>query len=327
MKVPRTAVLLVSFIACLLLRVDWVQAQVAQAPPLQSVKLTMIVTDSVKRSVDDVRQEELQLIEDKLPIPLSLFVKDARPVDYALVLDTTGSFKKLLKSVVQGAKTLIASNQPEDETFVESFVDSEHIERVQEFTGDKTKLGAALDSLFIRIGQSAVIDAIYVAVKHTAENKGGPAERRRAVVVFTDGEDRASFYDEDKLVKLLRENDVQVFVVGITTELDKEGGLIRQSPRDKAEGLLNKIAEESGGRVFSPRDGKEMSEAVEQIAHDLHSQYLIGYERQAKPGEKGFHKFKVKLTEAPRSKKLTIITRPGYLVNTPVQKPVEKKSP
>ena len=70
-----------------------------------------------------------------------------------------------------------------------------------------------------------------------------------------------------------------------------------------------------------------MVEVVEQIAHDLHSQYLIGFERQAKPGEKGFRKFKVKLTEAPGRKKLTVITRPGYLVNAPGQKPVEKKSP
>jgi len=323
MRVVIRNTVLLSGIAYLLMRAGSVQAQEASQP----VQLTMIVTDQAKRSVDDVRQEDLQLLEGKLPIPISLFVKDRRPVDYALVVDTTGSFKKLLNAVVQTAKTLIDSNHPEDETFVESFVDSAMIETVQEFTGDKTKIGAALDSLYISLGQSAVIDAIYVAVKHTAENKGGLAERRRAVVVFTDGEDSASFYDTDNLVKLLRENDVQVFIVGITKELDKEGGLIRKSPRDKAEGLINKIAEESGGRVFSPRDGKEMSDAVEQIAHDLHFQYLIGYQPQAKPGEKGLRKFKVKLTEASGRKKLTVITRPGFLVNAPGQKPVEKKSP
>lgn len=324
----KAAALLVVTVACLLLRGDCVQAQEAPSPaPSRSAKLTMIVTDPANHSVDDVRQEELQLVEDKLPIPISLFAKDVRPADYALVLDTSGSFRTLLKSVVQAAKILTNNNQPEDETFVESFVNREHIERVQEFTGDKTKLGAALDSLYIRGGQSAVIDAVYLAVKHTAEYKGGPAERRRAVVLFTDGEDRASFYDEGQLVKLLRENDVQVFIVGITKELDKQAGQIRASPRAKAEGLLNRIAEESGGRVLFPRDDEELSEAIEQIAHDLHSQYLIGYERQGKPGEKGFRKLKVKLTEAPGRKKFTVITRPGYLVNTSDQKPVEKKSP
>jgi Ca-activated chloride channel family protein len=322
----KTAVAFVGVVACLLLPANKPRAQEAQpsASFSQSVKLTMIVTDASNHSVVDLRQEEIQLVEEKLPQSISWFAKDTRPVDYALVLDTSGSFKTLLRSVAQTAKILTNSNQPEDETFVESFVNSEHIETTQEFTGDKTKLSAALDSLYVRGGQSAVIDAVYLAVKHTAEYKGGPAERRRAVVVFTDGEDRASFYGSDQLVKLLRENDVQLFIVGITTELDKERGLVRESPRAKAEGLLNRIAEESGGRVFFPRDTKETSEAIEQIAHDLHFQYLIGYQRQGKP-EKGFRKIKVKLTTRGREK-LTVITRPGYLLNAPGQKIVEKKS-
>jgi Ca-activated chloride channel family protein len=330
MKAPlRIAIALVVVVACLLLPAHRPQAQEAQpvTAPSQSVKLTMIVTDDKDHSVDDVRQEEVQLVEEKQPQAISLFTKDVRPTDYALVVDTSGSFKTLLKSVVQTAKLLTNSNRPDDETFVESFVNGAHIETIQEFTADKTKLSAALDSLYVRGGQSAVIDAIYLAVKHTAEYRGGPAERRRAVVLFTDGEDRASFYDEDKLVKLLRESDVQVFIVGITRELEKQRGLVRESPRDKAEGLLNRIAEESGGRVFFPRDTEETSQAVEQIAHDLHFQYLIGYERQSKPGEKGFRKLKVKLTSTPGRGKLSVITRPGYLVNVSGQKTVEKKSP
>jgi Ca-activated chloride channel family protein len=330
MKVPSNIALsTVVVVACLLLPAKRPQAQEAQPAPSssQSVKLTMIVTDDKNHSVDDVRQEEVQLVEEKQPQTISLFTKDVRPIDYAVVVDTSGSFKTLLKSVVQTAKILTNSNRPDDETFVESFVNSAHIETNQEFTADKTKLSATLDSLYVRGGQSAVIDAIYLAVKHTAEYRGGPAERRRAVVLFTDGEDRASFYDEDKLVKLLRESDVQVFIVGITRELEKQGGLVRASPRDKAEGLLNRIAEESGGRVFFPRDTEETSEAIEQIAHDLHFQYLLGYERQGKPGEKDLRKLKVKLTNIPGRGKLSVIARPGYLVNASGQKIVEKKSP
>ena len=328
MKAPlKIAIPVVVVVACLLLPANRPQAQEAQPSPAQSVKLTMIVTDDKGHSVDDVRQEEIQLVEEKRLQTISLFAKDVRPVDYALVVDTSGSFRFLLPQVVQAAKSLVNGNQPEDETFIESFVNSAHIETPQEFTADKSRLSAALDSLYVRGGQSAVIDGVYLAVKHTAEYKRGPAGRRRAVVLFTDGEDRASFHDEDQLVKLLRENDVQVFIVGITRELDKEGGLIRKSPRDAAEGLLKRIAEESGGRVFFTRDTKETSEAIEQIAHDLHFQYLLGFERPGKPGEKGFRELKVKLTNVPARKQLTVITRPGYLVNASVQKTGEKKSP
>ncbi|MFN2491694.1 MAG: VWA domain-containing protein [Pyrinomonadaceae bacterium] len=324
---------LVAVSAYLLLPSRALHAQTTPSPPPQSppefARLTMIVANQTNHSVDDVRQEDIQLMEDKLTQAISSFSKDVRPVDYALVLDTSGSFKPLLQPVVEAAKILINRNQAEDETFIESFVSSATIETNQEFTADKAKLSAALDSLYIRGGQSAVIDAVYLAIKHTAEYKDGPAERRRAVVLFTDGEDRASYYGSDQLIKLLREKDVQVFVIGIVNQLARDGGLIRKSPREAAERLLHRIAEESGGRVFFPKDVKELSEATAEIAHDLHFQYLIGFERHGKPGEKGFRKLKVTVADTPGREKLTVITRPGYFVNvqTSVQKANEKKSP
>jgi Ca-activated chloride channel family protein len=327
----RIAVPLVILAACLLLAVNWLLAQEPQPsrPLSQSVTLTMIAIDNANHAIDDLRQDEIQLVEDNQPRPISLFSKDARPTDYALVIDNSGSFKPLLGPIAEAAKILVSANQPEDETFVESFANSATIETTQEFTSDKAKLNAALDSLYIRQGQTAVIDAIYLAVKHTAEYKGGPSQRRRAVVLFTDGEDRNSYYRDDQLVKLLRENDVQVFVVGIVYLLDKQRGLIRKSPREAAEGLLNRIAEQSGGRAFFPRKIQELSGVMAEIAHDLHFQYLIEFERQAKLGEKGFRKVKVKIASRPGQEKSNVIIRPGYLVKTPdmSSKPKEKTSP
>ena len=320
-------------LACLLLPLSIIGAQNAQPSPVrlptQMVKLTMIVTDAKHHSVEDVRQDEIQLETDKLAQTIVSLSRDQRPVDYALVVDNSGSFKELLPAVVEAAKILVNGNQADDETFVERFVDSKKIETVQDFTADKTKLNAALGSFLIEQGQSAVIDAVYLAIRHTAEYKDGPAERRRALVLFTDGEDRASYYGSDPLTKLIREKDVQVFIVGIVTLLSKDAGLIRNSPREGAEALLDRIAEESGGRVFFPQNLTELSNAMAEIQHDLHSQYLLGFERQTKPGEKGFRKIKFKIASSPGHEKLTVVTRPGYFVSvqTSVQKDNEKKSP
>src|SRR3712207_7949647 len=51
-------------------------------------------------------------------------------------------------------------------------------------------------------------------------------------------------------------SDVQIFVIGFVKELDKEGGLIRKSPREKAVNLLERLAKETGGRLFIPEDRK-----------------------------------------------------------------------
>lgn len=53
-----------------------------------------------------------------------------------------------------------------------------------------------------------------------------------ALIVITDGEDRNSFYKQEQLFARLREEDVQIFVIGFINELDKEAGFIRKSPRE-----------------------------------------------------------------------------------------------
>src|SRR5258705_5592097 len=84
---------------CLLLPLNILHAQEPQPSPAQLpkrlVKFTMIATDKRHHSVDDLRQEEIQLEEDKQSPAIVSFSKDLRPVDYALVIDTSGSFRTL----------------------------------------------------------------------------------------------------------------------------------------------------------------------------------------------------------------------------------------
>src|SRR5207253_8172968 len=137
-----------------------------------------------------------------------------------------------------------------------------------------------LNSLYIRGGQSAVNDAVYLAVMHASERKL-VAERRHALVLITDGEDRQSYYSDNQLFELLQEKDVQVFIIGIVKQLDNTPRQIGLDPQTKATRLLKQIARVSGGRVFFPRNKDELNQAAEDIVHDLHFQYIVGYESQA----------------------------------------------
>jgi hypothetical protein len=59
------------------------------------------VTDHANHAVEDIRQEEIQLVDDRLPQTISFFSKDIRPVDYAVVIDNSGSFRDLIKPVIE----------------------------------------------------------------------------------------------------------------------------------------------------------------------------------------------------------------------------------
>jgi len=248
-----------------------------------ATRLSLIATNASNRTVDDVSKDDVQVFQDGVAQSISFFEKDERAIDYGIVIDNSGSFRPVLGPAIIASRLIIRSNRPSDETFIERFTSSAKIENVQDFTSDKTMLISSLDQLYIEAGQSAVADALYLAIEHTAKYRS-TENRRKAVVVFTDCEERASYYSTDRLIKLIRQENVQVFVIAVVELLNNGRDPVTgiNNSREKAEKLAKRIAEESGGRLFFPKDGKEMKFAVDEINHDLHSQFLVGYEHTSK---------------------------------------------
>lgn len=327
MKPSHEAISTLLLIVGLAVCSSWAFSQEPTPPPnaaVPTVKLSLIVTDRSNHSVDDLNKDEVQLLEDKVPQTLSLFSKDDRPVEYVVAIDRSGSFKNVLNPALEAVRLIINSKKDKDEIQVISFVSSDKIETVHEFAADKSQLIDSLKLLKIEGGQSAVNDAIYIAVKAAANYKAGDSIRR-AVILVSDGEERNSYYNSDALVELLRATNVQVFIIGIVNQLDNESGFIRKSPRQAAEELLNRVASESGGRVFLIEKSRDLLQAATEIIHDLRSQYIIGYQPAAKDSKKNFRKVEVRITPSAGREKLTAITRPGYLVHPPNSDGKEKK--
>lgn len=277
-------------------------------PASSLVKLNVIVTDRSNHSVSDVGQDELRIYDDGKPQTISLFLREELPVSYGLVIDTSGSFKRSLPVVADAAKSIINSNKSDDEAFIVRFVSNKSIEVVADFTSDKSPLLYALDDLYAAEGQTALIDAVYLSAKHLAERKGND-RRRHALVLITDGEDRASFYTKDKLMKLLHESDVQIFIVGIIKDLKNSVALFHRSPREQASSFLNTLAKETGGRVFYPSSAAELESAIKEISHDLRTQYVVGYDPIAVTRAGAKRKVQVIVIDAPDGSKRFAITR------------------
>ena len=288
--------------------------------PGRLVKLNLIVTDSADHSLDKIRKEDVQVFEGNMQQTITLFEKDERPIDYGIAIDMSGSFRQVSGSVLDVLKEMIDNLRPNDEMFIERFISSDKIETIQDFTANKELLLAARKQMRVEGGQSAIIDGVYLAVAQAARH--AQKERRSSVVLVTDGEDRSSHYSLEQLVKLLRETNIQVFVIGITTELDKENGLIRRSPRQKAESLLTTIAEESGGRLFLLSNESQLKKAAAEIIQNLHSQYSVSY-FSTSAGSSDFQKVTVKLLSTTKGDKRKVIAPRGYWLKVP---PLDSKS-
>ena len=276
-----------------------------QVPTPTPVRIEVTLTGGKGRAVPDLKREDVRVYVDGVERTVVSFEKQAQPVSYGLVVDNSGSLRSQIGQVVAAGKYLVEQNRPGDEAFVVRFVSSDNIKMVQTMTADKSALGGALDQMFVEKGQTALLDALYLAGDYLAKNaaRAGDVKRRHALLLVTDGEDRASYYKVEQVLKLLKGGGVQVFCVGLTGALDKEQGFIMASKRQRARDLLKKIATETGGRVFYAEKGGELEEAVGEIVENMRTRYVVGY-APPEPGGKGQGKAEVKLVGVPAKENL-----------------------
>lgn len=294
------------------------------------VTLQVRVVDRNNHPINNVAKDEFKILEDGVPQPVFSFTQEEVPIAYGLAVDTSGSLRGQFDRVLDAAKFIINSNKRGDETFLERFIDSEKIETVQDFTPNKDLLLDGLDQMIIEGGQTAVVDGVYLAAEHVAQYKKGSDNdrRRRALIVVTDGEDRQSYYTQPQLFQALREEDVQIFVIGFVTDLDAEKGFIRKSPRETAMALLNRIASETGGRAFFPQSLAELPEIASQIVRDMRTQYVISYDPTNKAHDGTYRAIKVSVADAPGQGKRIALTRSGRTAGVgTVAKPAPKATP
>jgi len=279
------------------------------------VQLHVRVIDRNNKPINDVPQNAFHVFEDGVPQPIENFSREEVPISYGLAVDTSGSLRSQLQSVIDAGKTIINSNKSGDETFLVRFISSDKIETVQDFTPNKDLLMDGLDSFYVEGGQTAIIDAVYLSAEHVSEYKRGDEgdRRRRALIVITDGEDRNSFYKQEQLFARLREEDVQIFVIGFVNELDKDAGMIRKSPREKAVALINRLATETGGRAFFPESIADLPQIANEIIRDLRTQYVISYNPTNKAQDGSYRAIKVAVDQPSSGDKRIALTRNGRL--------------
>jgi Ca-activated chloride channel homolog len=279
------------------------------------IKLHVRVIDRFNRPVNDVRQDELKVFENGVQQTITSFTQEEVPITYGLVVDNSGSLRNQINQVIEAAKSIVNSNKPGDETFVVRFISSDEIKIMQDYTADKSSLDDALDDMYVEGGQTAIIDAVYLSAEHAAERRKGETDqdkRRRALILVTDGEDRASFYKQEQLFESLKEEDVQIFVIGFVNELEKDRGFISKSKRQKAMDLLDRMAKETGGRAFYPNSLSELPQIAQDITKDLRTQYVISYVPKPLPRPGEFRPVRVAVADAPGREKRVAVTRSGY---------------
>jgi Ca-activated chloride channel family protein len=131
--------------------------------------------------------------------------------------------------------------------------------------------------------------------------------RRRAVVVFTDGNDNASRMTPAQVSGIASAIDVPVYIFGVVSSIDNPSSDLATGPtKSPLAGPLVDLANLTGGHVFVSSSPVERSLAARQIVEELRHQYLIAFESS---GDPGWHRLAVRV----RNKNMVVRARSGYI--------------
>jgi Ca-activated chloride channel family protein len=247
------------------------------------------------------------LLEDDQEQDVVEFFGEDAPMAVAVVLDVSGSVvEKDLSRYRNAALDLAYRLRPDDALAMYTF-DESGVKKIRDYSSTVSGLKPLLKELKGE-GNTPLYDAILLAAKDLRIRP----ERRRALILVSDGADSAS-------QSTLREVEKQTFLSGVSVYaidlVNTEKSSRRSAERQAAAQTLKQITQESGGRYITTDGGfflmtsrMKLKRIFTDLIDELHSQYTITYEPSNLRREGRWRTIRVKLEQDD----LTARTRLGY---------------
>jgi Ca-activated chloride channel family protein len=235
------------------------------------VSLNVTVVDGTNRYVTDLEKDDFLVFEDGIRQDVTFFNKRQQPIALSLLLDSSASMEDKLHTLQQAATSFVRTLKDNDVAQVVDF--DSRVEIRQAFTGDRDLLEEAI--LHTAAGGSTSLhNAIYISLKELAKIRAQSEDdvRRRALVVFSDGEDTSSLVSFEEVLELAKRSETAIYAIAL-----RSADVAQSKGFREAEFVMRQLAQETGGRSFFPARIEDLTGVYAQIADELSSQYTIGY--------------------------------------------------
>jgi Ca-activated chloride channel family protein len=307
---------------------------------VELINVAVTVVDANGRFVSGLRKEDFVVYEDGVEQTVTHFNSERVPVSLGLVVDTSRSMSgQKWEHAVDALNRFVLELLGEgDEVFFYEFNDQPRL--IEDWTTDRVRVSRAMRRI-VPDGGTAMYDTLAEAVPLADAGRN----RKKAIVVISDGNDTNSETPVLDVKRLIRETEVLVYAVGI----DGQGGwstrtgpnpfpgrppvripfplpipgrrrpfpaqppfgggnrVYRQGDRVNA-AALRELTDDSGGRTEIVRDSGDLDPATANIAEELSQQYFIAYPAAAKKDGR-WHTIRVEV----RDRRYTVRARKGYM--------------
>jgi Ca-activated chloride channel homolog len=228
------------------------------------VLLDVSVKDSRGGFVAGLSKENFSVRENGRLQPITVFDSGDAPVTIGLLVDESRSMTPKKAEVLLAAEAFIQESNPQDEVFVLHFNDRvmAGLPKGVAFSDDIEELRAALRS-GVPGGKTALYDAVVAGLERLESGK----QDKKTLVLISDGGDNASAHKRRESLELVESSIATIYTIGLFADDDP----------DRDPGILQKLAQISGGEAYFPPDPTAMVPVCKRIAKEIRSRYTIGY--------------------------------------------------
>jgi len=271
------------------------------------------VSDKKNRLIVDIKQEEVQVLEDGKPQELFSFERQTEtPLTIALLVDTSGSLIDGIPFERDAARRFFEKVLRPNKDLASVMTFSKEVTLEQQLTSSADLLAKGIGRAHVtpqiyvpggpppinpQAGGTSLYDAVYLAASDVLRGEAG----RRVIILLTDGFDTTSSYKIENAIERAWRSEVIIYAIAVGSPA--YGGINK--------GVLDKLCKETGGRTFEPRGYADLDKTFDEIQTDLRTQYVISYTPSNGAADGTFRKIEVKLVGETR-KDLRVRSRRGY---------------
>jgi VWFA-related protein len=256
---------------------------------VEAIQVTVTVTDDAGRYVANLPQPSFRVYEDGKPQPITYFASKDVPLELIVAVDISGSMTPAMTKLKKAVKDFLGAVPQRDQVTLLGFNDS--VFALTRKNTDPRERVKAVDRL-APWGATALYDVIIRAVDMLGRQTG-----RKALVVFTDGEDQGSHVSLNDVERRLQASDVTLYMIA-------QGRGVSQEYLKKT---MQRLTMPTGGRTFTTDSVDQLHGAFEELLDELSNQYLLGYQPSNAVRDDTWREIKVEVEGHPH-----VRARQGY---------------
>jgi Ca-activated chloride channel homolog len=228
------------------------------------VVMNATITDANGRPAHGLKQSQFKIFEDGVQQEIAFFQAEETPFAAVILLDTSGSMEERVTMARAAAINFLGGLRTVDVAAIYNF--DRKVSLVQDFSNSRDIAEGAYD--LKASGMTVLNDAIYKAAMELQKRP----EKRKAIIVLSDGADTQSGHSSDKALKAALAANALIYTIDMAPvgSNDKE--------RMFNQGVLRNFAEKTGGTFVPTPGGAALRDTFGKIVDELGTQYTIGYQ-------------------------------------------------